>query len=163
MNEVEITGYIPGTIGQITKLHALYYSQNWGFGKFFEAKVATELSEFINRFDEYRDGLWTVCLNHQVEGSIAIDGIKAASDGAHLRWFILSSKLRGHGFGNKLMEKALRFCRKNQYPRIYLWTFEGLDTARHLYEKFGFRLEEQYEGKQWGTKVNEQKFVLDFT
>ena len=160
--KVEITGYIPGTIGRITELHALYYFKHWNFGKFFEAKVATELSEFLNRFDEYRDGLWTICLNRQVEGSIAIDGIKAASEGAHLRWFILSSKLRGQGFGNKLMEKAVRFCRENRYPHIYLWTFEGLDIARHLYEKFGFKLAEEYQGTQWGTKVNEQKFVLDF-
>jgi len=161
VNKVEITGYVPGTIGRITELHALYYFENWGFGKFFEAKVATELSAFLNRFDKYSDGLWTLCLNNQVEGSIVIDGVKASSEGAHLRWFVLSSKLRGRGFGNKLMEKAVCFCRENQYHRIYLWTFEGLDAARHLYEKFGFRLVEEQVGEQWGAKVNEQKFVLN--
>lgn len=161
VNKVEITGYVPGTIGRITELHALYYFENWGFGKFFEAKVAIELSAFLNRFDECYDGLWALCLNNQVEGSIVIDGVKAASEGAHLRWFILSSKLRGRGFGNKLMEKAICFCKENQYQRIYLWTFEGLDAARHLYEKFGFRLVEEQIGEQWGAKVNEQKFVLN--
>jgi GNAT superfamily N-acetyltransferase len=59
------------------------------------------------------------------------------------------------------MEKAICFCRKNQYQRIYLWTFEGLGAARHLYEKFGFRLVEEQIGEQWGAKVNEQKFVLN--
>ena len=161
VSKVEITGYVPGTIGRITELHALYYFKNWGFGKFFEAKVATELSAFLNHFEEYRDGLWTLCLNNQVEGSIVIDGVKASSEGAHLRWFILSSKLRGRGFGDKLMEKAVCFCKKNQYHRIYLWTFEGLDAARHLYEKFGFGLVEEQIGEQWGAKVNEQKFVLN--
>ncbi|UCD88998.1 MAG: GNAT family N-acetyltransferase [Desulfobacterales bacterium] len=161
VKKVEVTGYVPGSIGRITELHAQYYFQNWGFGKFFEAKVATELSAFLNRFDEYRDGLWTLCLDNQVEGSIVIDGVKAASEGAHLRWFILSAKMRGQGLGNELMEKAVCFCREHQYHHIYLWTFEGLDAARHLYEKFGFRLVEEQTGEQWGTTVNEQKFALN--
>lgn len=158
---IEISGYVPGSIGRITELHALYYSRNWGFGKFFEAKVASELAAFLNRFDKDRDGLWTICRDHRVEGSVVVDGDKAASEGAHLRWFILSSKMRGQGFGNALMEKAVHFCRENQCHRIYLWTFAGLNAARHLYEKFGFRLAKEQVGEQWGAPVNEQKFVLN--
>lgn len=161
VKKIEITGYVPGAIGRITELHALYYSENWGFGTFFEAKVASELSTFLNRFDDHRDGFWTCCLNRRVEGSVAVDGDKAASEGAHLRWFILSSTLRGQGFGNTLMDKAVCFCKEKQFRRIYLWTFEGLDAARHLYEKFGFRLVKEQIGEQWGAKVNEQKFVLN--
>lgn len=159
--QVEITGYVPGAIGRITELHALYYSKNWGFGKFFEVKVASELAAFLDRFEKNRDGLWTVCLDNRVEGSVAIDSDKAASEGAHLRWFILSSRMRGQGFGNKLMERAVRFCRNNQYHRMYLWTFAGLDAARHLYEKFGFILTKEQVGGQWGAPVNEQMFVLN--
>jgi len=44
--------------------------------------------------------------------------------------------------------------------RTVLWTFEGLHAARHLYEKSGFQLVEQYRGTQWGTEVNEQQFLL---
>jgi GNAT superfamily N-acetyltransferase len=160
MNEVFMRGYIPGAIGRIVELHAAYYQPSWGFGLFFEAKVATELSEFLNRLDERRDGFWTVCLNNRVEGSIAIDGIKATENGAHLRWFILSQEMRGRGMGHRLMEEAISFCKKRRYARVYLSTFEGLHVARHLYEKFGFKLVEQFEGAQWGTKVIEQKFEL---
>ncbi len=163
MGDVKLLGYVPGAIGRVAELHATYYHKYWGFGKFFEAKVATELSEFLSRFDEDRDGFWTTCLNGRVEGSIAIDGITADSKGAHLRWFILSSELRGQGFGNRLMQRAVDFCQKRHYSRVYLWTFEGLDAARHLYEKFGFRLAEECEGAQWGTLVVEQKFVLELS
>jgi len=159
--DVVINGYVPGAIGRVAEMHAAYYSSNWGFGMFFEAKVATELSEFLSRFNEVHDGFWTAHFNGRVEGSIAIDGFNAESDGAHLRWFILSSKLRGHGFGNKLMHKAVNFCKRNRSPCIYLWTFAGLDAARHLYEKFGFHLAEQHQGTQWGTPVIEQKFILN--
>lgn len=160
MDKIILTGYIPGAIGRLVELHGTYYHQNWGFGLFFEARVATEMSEFLRRFDPSRDGFWTLCKNDCVEGGIAIDGMKAETEGAHLRWFILSSEVRGRGFGNRLMEEAVSFCKQKGYQRIYLNTFEGLHPARHLYEKFGFRLIEQGEGTQWGTRVLEQRFEL---
>jgi len=160
MNEIILKGYIPGAIGRIAELHGTYYHQNWGFGLFFEARVATEMSEFLTRFDESRDGFWTLCKNDRVEGGMAIDGMNVLTKGAHLRWFILSSEVQGQGFGHKLMGEAISFCRKNGYKKVYLNTFEGLHPARHLYEKFGFKLIEQAEGTQWGTNVIEQKFEL---
>jgi len=161
MSQVEIQGYVPGAIGRIVELHGLYYSREWGFGKFFEAKVATELAEFINRLDQAQDGLWTVCRENHVQGAIAIDGIKAGTDAAHLRWFILSTGLKGQGLGNQLLGRALGFCREKAYKKVFLWTFQGLDTARHLYEKHGFNLAEENKGSQWGTTVIEQKFILE--
>ncbi len=159
---VEIRGYVPGAIGRVVQMHARYYSEAWGFGSFFEAKVAHELGEFVGRFDEGRDGLWTVCKDGRVEGSIVIDGEEAASEGAHLRWFIMSSSLRGRGWGDQLLGRAVSFCREAGYGSIYLWTFKGLEPARRLYERHGFVLAEQNEGKQWGTEVLEQRFALTF-
>lgn len=163
MNKVEFKGYLPGAVGRVVELHAVYYSHHWGFGPYFETKVASEMSEFVNRFDLERDGFWTVCRDGRVEGSIVVDGAKAQSEGAHLRWFILSDDLRGCGIGNHLMEKAVAFCKDKGYKRTYLWTFEGLGAARHLYEKFGFALAEAHQGTQWGTRVNEQKFILELS
>lgn len=161
MAEIELaTGYVPGAVGRITELHADYYHREWGFGLVFEAKVAAGLSEFLIRFDDARDRLWTVRVKGRVEGSLAVDAIKAEVEGAHLRWFIVAPHLRGLGFGNALIKEAVTFCREKNYRLVYLWTFEGLLAARHLYEKFGFRLVEQREGARWGRVVNEQRFVL---
>jgi len=154
-------GYIPGAIGRVAELHATYYHQQWNFGLFFEAKVATELAAFLERYDAARDGFWTACAADRIEGAITLDSINAANEGAHLRWFILSDALRGQGIGSRLIDTAIAFCRQQGYRRIYLWTFEGLGAARHLYEKAGFVLTEQRQGMQWGTKVNEQRFELD--
>lgn len=154
------TGYIPGCIGQIVELHARYYHQHVGFGLAFESKVARELSEFCEGYVEGRDGLWLVLDNDQVQGSIAIDGSKADQDGAHLRWFITSDLVRGTGLGKALLSSALMFCRSQDYDRVFLWTFEGLHAARHLYETFGFELVHQQRGTQWGLEVNEQRFEL---
>jgi len=160
MNAINIkSGYFPGTIGRIAEMHARYYSKHWDFDVFFEAKVASELAEFTCRFDKHRDGLWTVWGHDRVEGSIVIDGIKADSVGAHLRWYIVSEKLHWQGMGEKLLSLAMQHCQLRNYPNVYLWTFAGLDAARHLYEKHGFRLDQEQHGDQWGTPVTEQKFV----
>ena len=84
------SGYIPGSIGRIAELHGTYYHDHWGFGLYFEAKVATELSEFLQRYDKSSDGIWIATVNGRVEGSVVIDGIHAENEGAHLRWFIIS-------------------------------------------------------------------------
>ena len=153
-------GYLPGAIGRVAELHAAYYHRHAGFGVRFESKVARELSEFCERYAEERDGLWLALADDRVEGSIVIDGSHAQRDGAHLRWFIASEKVRGTGVGNALLAAAIEFCRSRRYDRVYLWTFEGLGAARHLYEKFGFALVHQQPGTQWGSEVNEQRFEL---
>ena len=161
MSNVEIVkGYTPGSIGRVAELHGTFYQEHWDFTVFFEAKVATELSEFLGRYDEKRDGFWTASIKSRVEGSITIDGIHAEKERAHLRWFIVSDVLRGRGIGNRLIKEALNFCRNKGYKRVYLWTFEGLNVAKHLYEKNGFELAEQHKGIQWGSEVNEQRFEL---
>ncbi len=162
MGEVEIVrGYSAGAIGRVAELHGAYYHAQWGFGVFFEAKVARELAEFFGRYDTRRDGFWTASVSGRVEGSITIDGLHAHEEGAHLRWFIVSDALRGKGAGKRLIQAAVDFCRSSGYPRVYLWTFEGLQAARHLYEAVGFQLVEQHRGTQWGTEVTEQRFTLD--
>jgi GNAT superfamily N-acetyltransferase len=155
-----LRGYVPGSIGRVAELHGVYYSKHWSFQAFFEAKVASGLAEFINRYDENQDGFWVAVLDSRVEGAIAIDGKNVEQEGVHLRWFIVSDVLRGQGVGRKLLMLAVDFCRDKGYRKIYLWTFEGLDSARHLYEAMGFRLVEHYRGNQWGVEVNEQKFEL---
>ena len=154
------TGYIPGAIGRIAELHGIYYHRHWGFGVFFEARVATDLSAFLKDYLVARDRLWTISQAGRVEGSIAIDGSRAETEGAHLRWFIVAEALQGKGYGNQLITLALDFCRAKDYSRLFLNTFEGLEAARHLYEKNGFRLVDKRPGTQWGMEVNEQRYEL---
>lgn len=156
-------GWAPGCIGRIAQLHAEHYSAASGFGLAFEAKVARELAGFCEQARPGRDGLWLAQTGGAIEGSVVIDGAHAADAGAHLRWFITSPTLRGKGAGRQLLARALAFADGCGYRRTYLWTFEGLDTARHLYEALGFRLVQQRPGQQWGTLVQEQRFerVID--
>lgn len=157
------SGYTPGAIGRIVELHGTYYAANWGFGGFFEARMARELAQFVDSFDPERDGLWTAVVAGRIEGSIAIDGSRAGDGEAHLRWFILDPVLHGRGTGRRLLDEAIGFCRGCGHRRVTLWTFAGLDAARRLYERAGFRLAEERRGAQWGTEVTEQRFELRLT
>jgi len=157
-----VIGYTPGVIGKISELHAKFYATHWNFGYFFEAKVATELSSFINNYNKVKDRIWSISVEGHIEGSITIDG-GSINNLAHLRWFILSDKLRGKGAGNYLMEQAISFCKETGFEKVFLWTFKGLGPARHLYEKFGFILIEERSGEQWGTTVIEHRYELNLS
>ena len=161
VNLETIIGYAPGVIGRVSELHAKYYSAHQNFGQFFEAKVATELSRFISNYKESKDRIWSLSVDGRIEGSITIDGSSEKENISHLRWFLVSDKLRGKGTGNYLMAQAISFCKDVGFEKVYLWTFQGLEPARHLYEKFGFKLVEEHPGAQWGTTVTEQRFELD--
>ncbi|MGR9605079.1 bifunctional helix-turn-helix transcriptional regulator/GNAT family N-acetyltransferase [Pandoraea sputorum] len=149
-------GYQPGCIGDIASLHARYYAEHWGFGAYFEKKVATGLAEFAGALPAEGKALWLYVENGRTLASLAIDG-NLETGVAHLRWFIVDDALRGSGVGRRLMSAAMAYV-DARFDETYLWTFKGLDAARHLYESFGFRLAEEAEGEQWGSRVVEQRF-----
>jgi GNAT superfamily N-acetyltransferase len=151
-------GYKAGLIGAITKLHAEYYAQTVGFGSAFEAVVATGLAEFIPRLSNDKNQIWHIHEGETLRASIAIDGEHLGKNKAHLRWFIVDESLQGKGIGAKLLKTAINFCDAKGFKTCDLWTFEGLDAARHLYENHGFVLEEKSSGDQWGKLVQEQRF-----
>lgn len=152
-------GYRPGIIGRITEMHADYYSREAGFGQFFESRVASGLAEFAGRLENSRNGIWTALQDGRVVGSIAIDGEDLGDNEAHLRWFIMDDGLRGQGTGRALISAAVAFCDRNKFAKTRLWTFSSLDAARKLYEDYGFVLEEEFSGTQWGKEVTEQVFA----
>jgi DNA-binding MarR family transcriptional regulator/ribosomal protein S18 acetylase RimI-like enzyme len=152
-------GYRSGIIASVTQLHASFYSQNYEFSAVFERKVATEMSEFMGRIDTSKNTIFSAYVDDELLGSVSLDGEDLGKGTSHLRWFIVSPKAHGLGIGSLLISKATAFVDQNNFDRTRLWTFKGLDAARHLYEKHGFTLAHETPGMQWGTKVIEQEFV----
>lgn len=142
---IEISGYRPGVLGRIVELHGSYYARAWGLGLYFEAKVARELADYLQRMTE-GDGIWVVRVDDVIAGAIVIDGHDGLGQGARLRWFILDDAYRGLGLGALLMQSAMDHCRAHGFERVWLSTFSGLTAARHLYEKHGFRLYSESDG-----------------
>jgi GNAT superfamily N-acetyltransferase len=85
---------------------------------------------------------------------------KRTRHGGTLKWFIVDLEFQGAGIGASLIGRAMRFCIEKGYSRVYLWTFEGLATARRLYEKHGFILNEAHDVAPWGPTIREQKYSV---
>lgn len=148
MDRIELTGYTPGALGRVIEFHGWYYARHWELGMYFETRVAAELAELMSRFNPATDGAWFARVNGEIVGSIFIDGGDAAGQGARLRWFLIHPDYQGRGLGNLLMEAAMSFCRQAGFKRVYLTTFAGLNIARHLYDKYGFRLCHEENGRE---------------
>jgi GNAT superfamily N-acetyltransferase len=158
--QVEIRyGYMSGVVGRITEMRALWCAREWGFGQFFESQVATGLAEFAGRLSNPGNQLWRAEGDGRVVGAVAIDGEHLGGGVAHPRWFVMDDACRGLGVGRRLLEAAVEFCDRRGFAATQLWTFQGLDAARHLYEDLGFRLVECRPGAQWGSPLVEQRFV----
>ncbi|MFK5978305.1 MAG: helix-turn-helix domain-containing GNAT family N-acetyltransferase [Rhizobiaceae bacterium] len=155
-------GYTPGLIGKVAAMHALYYSKHSGFGADFEALVAGGLAEFIPRLGSPKNAIWYATKRGTIVGSLTIDGEDLDDNIAHLRWFIVDDGLRGAGLGRRFMQAVVDYCDEQKFDEIHLWTFQGLDAARKLYEVFDFALVDEQSGSQWGKEVIEQKFVRRF-
>ncbi|MEM1286528.1 MAG: GNAT family N-acetyltransferase [Pseudomonadota bacterium] len=152
-------GYTPSLIGRIVTLHADYYAQLAGFGAAFEAKVAHELADFVARLDHTNNEIWWASNGDEVIAGIAIDGQRSPQRPAVLHWFIVHPKHHGQGLGRDLMDRAMAFCDARDIPTVELSTFAGLDAARVLYERAGFVLVSEKDGRSWGRTVTEQTFV----
>ncbi len=151
-------GYRPGLIGRMAEMHANYYARRSNFGQPFESLVASDMAELMGRLHNPRNEVWSALDGERVVGSIAIDG-EGEDGSAVLRCFILDDSARGKGAGRRLLAEAMKFCDEWGFSSTSLWTFQGLDAARKLYEDFGFKLELEQEGQQWGQRVMEQCFV----
>ncbi|MCQ4160739.1 helix-turn-helix domain-containing GNAT family N-acetyltransferase [Roseomonas sp. GC11] len=162
-----VPGYRPGLFGRLLELQARHYAATAGFGAAFEARVAAGMAEFVPRLGQGgggqdgglgRNQVWAALRQGEVVGGIAIDGEDLGENLAHLRWFILAPGLRGAGVGRRLLASALAFCDAAGFRETRLWTFRGLDAARHLYEAQGFTLLSEYPATTWGPPIPEQFF-----
>ncbi|MEJ8476055.1 bifunctional helix-turn-helix transcriptional regulator/GNAT family N-acetyltransferase [Roseibium algae] len=154
-----VEGYQTGMIGDIAALHARTHGSVIGNGPTFESLVSKAMAEFVQRLASPLNNSWSVVVEGQIIGSVTIDGEDLSGNIAHLRWFILSERLRGKGLGRRLLDKALSHCDAHGFNEIHLWTVKGLDAARKLYEQNGFALVDEYDGDQWGKSITEQKFI----
>jgi GNAT superfamily N-acetyltransferase len=95
----------------------------------------------------------------KVAGFIAI--IRIDEQSAQLRWFLIEPEFRGMGLGRRLMSIAMEYCREKRFKKVFLWTFQGLDAACHLYETYGFRMTEQARNDVWKKGIVEERWEVN--
>lgn len=149
----------PGDAGFIAHRHGVLYEKEHGLDQVFEQYVISGMAKFFASGTLGR--IWVAEFAGRIVGAIAIVGIDEGT--AQLRWFLIEPEFRGSGLGRRLMHTAMDYCRQNGFHNVFLWTFVGLDAARHLYESFGFRPTEQIENTTWRDKLIEEKWEVTLT
>ncbi|MEI2471556.1 helix-turn-helix domain-containing GNAT family N-acetyltransferase [Peribacillus frigoritolerans] len=156
-SEALIRPFQPGDVGYVAYLHGNLYDKTYKFGQMFEYYVMKGLTEFM--IDTDGGELWIAEVNGEIAGSIAIT--KFSDSVAQLKWFVLNENYQGMGIGKKLMETALNFIKEQNYQHVFLWTVSTLETARHLYKKYNFKLTEEKPNEEWTTtKLIEERWDL---
>lgn len=69
--------------------------------------------------------------------------------------------MRQRGYGNRLMDMALQFCRDKGYKKVFLLTITAQVIARHVYETHGFYKVSSNDKAEWGDGVVEERWEVD--
>lgn len=151
---ITIRNYQPGDAGYIAYRHGVLYAQEYGLDQVFEKYVLQSLVTYLENPSAGKIFIAECC--GSIVGFIGI--VEVSKHTAQLRWFLIEPEFRGAGLGRKLVESVMEYCQQQHYDHIFLWTFKGLDSARHLYEMFGFTLTEEKENNTWTTQLIEQRW-----
>ncbi|SFG46989.1 bifunctional helix-turn-helix transcriptional regulator/GNAT family N-acetyltransferase [Sporolactobacillus nakayamae] len=145
----------------IVNAHRNLYAREYGFNDKFVQYVADAVSAFMDCHDSEKEKIWILDEGNEAKGCIAI--VRESESIAQLRWFLLDQSLRGRGYGHKLLDTAIQFCREQGYKKVILWTVSDLKAARHLYGSKGFTCVQQHPNKTWTNHViTEEKWELVF-
>lgn len=155
-SEVVIRTGKPGDLGYIAYRHSVLYTEEYNLDPVFERYVLESLVKYATN----RKGgeIWVAEAGGQIIGFIGLVGID--EEIAQLRWFLIEPEFRGIGLGKQLITAALGYCKQRKYKQVFLWTFQGLDAACHLYKSFGFVPTQQVENNIWKQGIIEERWDL---
>ena len=168
----------PGDLGAIVEQHGRLYRAEYQLDERFEAYVAAGIAAAVGvragvDAEDARDTtvvsdgdhsdsparFWLVREGDRVMGSAAV--CSAGGRRGQFHWFLLEPCIRGRGVGAQLLDLALGHSRAVGYHSLFLWTFDALETAAHLYRRAGFVESERLpETQQWGAPVTEVRYDL---
>jgi len=148
----------PGDLGWVVRRHGILYADEHRYDEGFEALVARIMADYVEHLDAERENAWIAEVDGEPVGAIFC--VKKSTTIAQLRCLLVEPGARGMGIGTRLVDECIRFARKSGYKRMMLWTHRGLDPARRIYERAGFRLVEEEENHAFGHDVVEQTWSL---
>jgi GNAT superfamily N-acetyltransferase len=149
-----------GDMGEIIAAQARLYWQEYRLNHEFEALLCQIAGRFLTRFDPAFEAAWVAVVGGKIVGSVFL--VKASKAQAQLRMLYVDSRYRGHGIGQRLVDKCLRFARAKQYKSIKLWTNSVLHAARHIYVERGFVLVKEERHVSFGQRLVGQYWRLKF-
>jgi len=149
----------PGDIGWVVERHGLLYADEFGWDIQFEAVVAEIVAAIVQGFDPARERYWIAERDGTRIGCVFLEA--GTGTVAKLRLLLVEPEARGLGLGTQLVAECIQFARATGYPHITLWTMHVLVTARHTYERAGFRLVASEPGHYFGHDLVSETWQLE--
>ncbi|MDP8262093.1 MAG: GNAT family N-acetyltransferase [Candidatus Ancaeobacter aquaticus] len=113
------------------------------FGKEAMAYPQLDIYNLENTYCGPRDAFFIAEKNGILIGTAAIK--EDDKENALLRRVFVNPKFRGKGYGKSLVQKAIDFCTKKHFKRIFFRGTTRMDTALFLCKKEGFVEQERLE------------------
>lgn len=143
--EYIIREYRPGDPSLVSYFYFKLFEKQYQFKPSTEKYFMKSVSEIFD--DPEGSQLWVVEQGNAIVGSIAV--MRRSEHSAQIRMFGMDIGLQGKGIGSQLMTLAMNFCKENGYTHINLWTIDMLHSAKHLYDKFGFKPQDRKKNTEW--------------
>ncbi len=138
MPDVILRNPQPGDMGWVVQQHGEVYWREYGWDSSFEALVLKIVSGIVAKWQPGFEKCWIAELDGVRIGSAFV--VRKSTHIAQLRLLILAPAGRGLGLGGSLCDECISFARSKGYKKIVLWTNSGLQAARAIYLKRGFKL-----------------------
>jgi N-acetylglutamate synthase-like GNAT family acetyltransferase len=134
------------------------YHEEFGWDETFEALVAVILGKFEKQHGG-RERCWIAESTGEFAGCVFL--MEQSETVARLRCLLVEPKARGLGLGTQLVQECVDFARQAGYAKLVLWTNDVLHSARHIYQRAGFKLTEEKPHHSFGHDLVGQTWELD--
>lgn len=98
-----------------------------------------EVHDMYHYYLDDRSAFYVIEYRGQVLGCGGIAPLQGADPTiCELKKMYFLAELRGHGYGQKMIDQCLTKAKELGYQQCYLETVEAMQAANHLYRKNGF-------------------------
>jgi DNA-binding MarR family transcriptional regulator/GNAT superfamily N-acetyltransferase len=149
----------PGDMGWVVQRNGAVYAEEFGWDDSYEALVARIVADYVENRDPEAEAAWIAEVDGVPAGCVFCVREDAAT--ARLRLLLVEPWARGLGIGGRLVDEVLRFARRAGYSRITLWTNDVLGDARRIYQRAGFRLDDESRHHAFGKDLISQNWSRD--
>ena len=148
-----------GDFGWTIHRHGALYAQEYGWDATFEALVAEIVARYIREYQPGREHCWIAERAGEIVGCVYL--VERSAKVAQLRLLLVEPSARGLGVGSALVAECLRFARAAGYRKMMLWTNSLLHSARHIYERAGFKLVKSEKHHSFGHDLVGQNWIKE--